>query len=48
MIGETGQREAVLPLDNPESMARIGKAIVAAGGGGGHTFNMNIKGLVSP
>jgi hypothetical protein len=28
---------------------RIGKAIAASGGGGsGHTFNVNVKGLVSP
>lgn len=49
VIGENpGESEAVLPLDNPKSMAKIGKSISENGGGGGHTFNVHVKGLVSP
>jgi hypothetical protein len=49
LIGETGQKEAVLPLDNPETMARIGKAVaqnIPGGGGGG--INVHVQGLISP
>ena len=49
VIGETGQREAVLPLENAEAMARIGKAIAASGGGSvHHHLNVHVKGMVSP
>ena len=42
--------EAVLPLDHPDSMAKIAAALaphLAGGGGGGHTFHVHVKGLVS-
>jgi hypothetical protein len=49
VIGENpGESEAVLPLDNPKTMAKVGQSISNAGGGGGHTFNVHVKGLVSP
>jgi hypothetical protein len=48
MIGEGHKSEAVLPLDDPKAMARIGKAIADASGGGGVTHNWHIEGLISP
>ena len=41
--------EAVLPLDNPEAMAKIAGAIAThlQGPSGGHTFNMHVKGMIS-
>lgn len=43
--------EAVLPLDNPESMAKIAGTLathLAANGGGGTQNHFHIKGMVSP
>jgi hypothetical protein len=50
MVGEEqGKREAVLPLDHPDAMAKIGEAIAAAGGGGTqHHTHVNINGMISP
>lgn len=35
MIGEQNRKEAVLPLEDPRAMREVGKAVGAAGGGGG-------------
>jgi len=50
LIGEKpGSTEAVLPLDNPEALARIGAAMAAAGGGGTHHhMHVNVNGMISP
>jgi hypothetical protein len=49
VIGENpGESEAVLPLDNPKSMAKIGKSISDNGGGGSRDIHVHVKGLVSP
>lgn len=51
MIGEGGGREAAIPLDNPDAMDAIGKAVsdaMAAHGGGGTHFHINVKGMISP
>jgi hypothetical protein len=45
MIGEGGGREAALPLDNPEAMRHIGKAVsdaMAEFGGGGHQTHIHL------
>jgi hypothetical protein len=50
MIGEGGGREAALPLDNPDAMDAIGKAVsdaMAAHGGGGTHFHVNVNGMIS-
>jgi hypothetical protein len=40
--------EAVMPLDSPEAMAKIAAALGPhLGGGGGHHFNMNVRGMIS-
>ena len=41
MIGEGKSREAAIPLDNPEAMDTIGKAMVGAGGGGSNHFHFH-------
>jgi hypothetical protein len=46
VMGEQNRAEAVLPLEDPRAMDRIGKSISAAGGGGGLT--VHVHGLVSP
>lgn len=49
MIGErAGETEAVLPLDHPASLKKIGDAMAAAGAGGGRHMHVHVKGLVSP
>lgn len=48
MVGEKpGSTEAVLPLDNPDALAKIGKAMAEAGGGGTH-IHAHIQGMISP
>lgn len=50
VLGETAanSREAAIPLDNPEAVAAIVKAL-GGGSGGGHVVHQwNVKGLVSP
>jgi hypothetical protein len=50
VFGESG-REAALPLDNPDAMATIGKAvsdaIAANGGGGGGGLTVHVQGMIS-
>ena len=41
MIGEGKSREAAIPLDDPEAMDTIGKAITSAGGGGSNHFRFH-------
>jgi hypothetical protein len=49
VIGENpGESEAVLPLDNAKTMAKVGQSIARSGGGGDTHFHVNVKGLVSP
>ena len=44
-----GSTEAVLPLDDPAALGRIGEALAHASGGRGSTTNFNIKGgIMSP
>jgi hypothetical protein len=47
MIGEGFSREAVLPLDDADAMATIGKAIATYGGGGETHNHFHIKGMIS-
>jgi hypothetical protein len=52
MIGDSpsggAANEGVLPLDNPEAMAKIAGTIAAMmPGGGGTHFNMHVKGMIS-
>jgi hypothetical protein len=50
LLGENGT-EAVLPLTDAEAMERIGQsigAVVSRAGGGGHTINVNVGGMISP
>jgi hypothetical protein len=49
MIGEGGGREAAIPLDNPDAMATIGKAVsdaMAKNGGGRGGINVHVHGHV--
>ena len=47
IVGEGSKQEAVLPLEDPKAMARIGEAIAkATGGGGGPTLNVTVQGHV--
>ena len=51
LVGEAG-REAVLPLDHPDSMEAIGAAVAkhvtAAGGAGGGGIHVHVAGMISP
>ena len=54
MIGDSASggpaNEAVLPLDHPDSMAKIAAALgphLAGGGGGDTHFHVNVKGMIS-
>jgi len=47
LIGEeSGKREAVLPLDDPQAMRTIGQAIGQEGGG--TTVHVHVEGMISP
>lgn len=48
LSGNGGQREAVMPLDNPEALQQIGSALRPYVGGGGTQNHFHIDGLISP
>jgi hypothetical protein len=49
MIGErAGETEAVLPLDHPSALQKIGQAIASAGGtGGSRGIHVHVQGMIS-
>ena len=45
MMGESFRKEAVLPLEDPQAMQEVGKAI---GGAGGSQIHVHVEGMISP